>query len=132
MNRLKKTIVTVTLIIFLPGCTAYRTMDWETAGPPGDPGRELALETGKRIRVTLKDGDRYSGKVTNWDDEILTLDTSLRRKLVKERTAAWGDIEAIEEKESNTNGSVAIGVVLLGVVALVVAAASVDVSFGGS
>lgn len=84
------------------------------------------------MRATLKDGDRFSGRVVSWDEDSLTLDTSLRRKVVYERSFPWADIVEIEDTRPNPEGTVALLVLIVGVVTLAIVGSSVNTGWGSS
>lgn len=117
MKTIKNTLVHLTLVCLLSGCTTYRAVEFDFQDPPDSPAETLELKIGQKLRVRLQDGIRETGKVLWWDERSLTLDTDLSIDQVKEKVLFWEEMETIEvsaPSEGKTAVMVVAGMAIVG------------------
>lgn len=96
MHRLRRFFFLLALVAFLPACSGYRTVvvPGEVA-PPGEAPSEPPLKVGAEARLTLKSGERDSGRIYGLTDTDITLGKPSNYGL-KKTTYAFVDIQSIE------------------------------------
>lgn len=106
-NRMRAIWVT-SLMFFLTGCSGYRT----ACTTDNEPGfvRSCRLESGDRVRINLKDGNRINGEVRSVSDQVIELEDDPDARIP--RSVPVTNIMSVE-KETSYRKQKAVGLVLV-------------------
>lgn len=135
MRRVPKSILLISLLLYLSGCSSYRYVTLPgSSGPSREPEVENIVRLQSNAKVTLKSGQIVSGEVVRVSGEELVLGKPGNFGL-EEKVFQAGEIDTIEVEYNSSGDKVVLysvlGLVVLGTIGAVAYSNGLEEGLGG-